>query len=66
MSLCAHFLDPAQACSCAAGVRYQGLAGGAAHTIVLRLPCFDLSNRRGEDIKHCAKYQPQGENNGPE
>jgi hypothetical protein len=61
MSLCIHFSDPAQARCCRADVQYQALAGGAAHTMIFRLPCFELSNRHGEDVKHCTKYQPQSD-----
>ena len=57
MSICRHFLNPAEHCACRAGVEYLTLAGGAVYTMVLRLPCFELSNRRKEDIKHCDKYQ---------
>jgi len=66
MSLCAFFQDPAQARCCRADVQYLALAGGAVHTMVFRLPCFDLSNRRGEDVKHCQKYQPKEQHDGTE
>lgn len=57
MSLCIHFQNPAEAQQCRCGVRYQALAGGSAHYMLLRLPCYELSNRRGEDISQCDKYQ---------
>ena len=61
MSLCTHFRDPAQACTCRAGVSYQAQAGGGAHQMVLRLVCIPLPNRT--DIKPCPKYEPEGEDN---
>lgn len=51
---CAHFA--ADAPCCAAGVNYQALAGGGAFTVALRLPCYPLSNRQGEQAKPCAQH----------
>jgi hypothetical protein len=56
MSLCVHFRDPAQACTCRAGVSYLKQAGGGVHNMVLRLVCIPLLNRDG--IKPCEKYEP--------
>lgn len=64
MTLCQNFQDPAEHSACRCGVKYQALAGGAVHTMVLRLPCFELSNRRGEEAKRCEKYEP-GEHDDP-
>lgn len=64
MSLCEHFVDPAEACQCREGVRYASLAGGGVHYQILRLPCIPLSNRRGETASRCEKYTPEpGPNN---
>lgn len=58
--ICAHF-DPGSS-SCAAGINYQKLAGGGTFTLVLRLPCLPITNRRGEDARPCKLYQePTGE-----
>jgi len=58
---CAHFTDLGARC-CAAGVSYQQLAGGGTFTLVLRLPCLPITNRRGEDARPCKLYQePTGE-----
>lgn len=54
---CAHFTDPGTAC-CARGVNYQHLAGGGAFTMVLRLPCLPITNRRGEEARTCAQFGP--------
>lgn len=54
MDCCAHFI-PEQPC-CARGVNYQALAGGGAFTVALRLPCYDLTNRRGEQAKPCEHH----------
>lgn len=58
MRLCQHFIDPAEACQCKAGVTYLALAGGGVHYQIMRLPCVPISNRRGETARTCAKYQP--------
>lgn len=49
---CAHF--EANVPCCARGVNYLALAGGGAFTVPLRLPCYPLSNRQGEQAKPCA------------
>jgi hypothetical protein len=54
---CAHFTHVGEE-QCAQGVNYMGLAGGGAFRMLLRLPCLPLSNRRGEEARMCAKYQP--------
>ena len=54
---CAHFTHVG-AERCAQGVNYMALAGGGAFRMMLRLPCIPLSNRRGEEVRTCAKYQP--------
>jgi hypothetical protein len=36
----------------------MALAGGGPFRMLLRLPCLPLSNRRGEEVRTCAKYQP--------
>lgn len=54
---CAHFTHAGEG-SCARGVNYMALAGGGAFRMLLRLPCLPLSNRRGEEVRTCAKYQP--------
>jgi len=53
---CAHFTH-AGAERCAQGVSYLALAGGGAFRMMLRLPCIPLSNRRGEVVRTCAKFQ---------
>jgi hypothetical protein len=53
---CAHFAH-AEDC-CAQGVSYLKLAGGGAFTMLMRLPCLPISNRRGEVARECSKYQP--------
>lgn len=53
---CAHFTDVGKAC-CDQGINYQALAGGGVFTMLLRLPCLPLSNRRGEEARQCSKYQ---------
>lgn len=53
---CAHFTDVGKPC-CARGVNYAVLAGGGVFTMLLRLPCVPLSNRRGEVARTCSKYQ---------
>lgn len=55
---CAHFTHPDETC-CSEGISYQQLAGGGAFSMVLRLPCLPLSNRRGEVARTCNKYQAQ-------
>jgi hypothetical protein len=54
---CAHFTHAGED-RCAADVNYMALAGGGAFRMMLRLPCIPLSNRRGEEVRTCAKYQP--------
>ena len=54
---CAHFTHTGED-QCAQGVSYMALAGGGAFRMMLRLPCIPLSNRRGEEVRTCAKYQP--------
>lgn len=51
---CAHF-DPGAAC-CTRGVNYQQLAGGGAFTVPLRLPCYPLTNRQGEEARPCNQF----------
>lgn len=58
---CQHFTSPGAEC-CAAGVNLQQLAGGGVFYMVLRLPCIDISNRRGEEAKPCDKFK-EGETN---
>jgi hypothetical protein len=58
---CAHFTELGKQC-CSAGIDYMKLAGGGTFTLVLRLPCLPISNRRGEVARACAKYQAQGAN----
>jgi hypothetical protein len=53
---CAHFTNPDES-YCTQGISYQQLAGGGAFSVVLRLPCLPLSNRRGEVTRTCTKYQ---------
>lgn len=65
MSLCRFFTDPAEACACRAGVNYLALAGGGAHYVALRLPCYDLSNRRGEVSSPCSQYEPAPDEEAP-
>lgn len=65
MGLCQHFQDPAEHCQCQQGVKFAALAGGGTHYMLLKLPCIPISNRRGEVVSHCAKYQP-GEDHGQE
>lgn len=55
MQTCAHFTDVGKAC-CAKGVNYQALAGGGTFTLVLRLPCLPITNRRGEEARTCTKH----------
>jgi hypothetical protein len=50
------FFDPGST-ACAAGIEYQKLAGGGAFTMVMRLPCIPISNRRGEEARPCTMYQ---------
>lgn len=58
--ICAHFTDVRARC-CARGVDYQQLAGGGAFTMVLRLPCLPITNRRGEEARKCDQFaQPGG------
>lgn len=38
---------------CDRGVNYLKLAGGGPFTLVYRLPCLDISNRRGQVEAHC-------------
>lgn len=52
---CAHFSHPGAA-SCARGVNLQRLAGGGVFTLMLRLPCLPITNRRGETVRECAQY----------
>ena len=54
---CAHFTHVGED-QCAADVNYMALAGGGPFRMLLRLPCLPLSNRRGEEVRTCAKYQP--------
>ena len=51
---CAHFTAPDH--PCARGVNLQALAGGGAFYMVMRLPCIDISNRRGEQAKPCNQF----------
>lgn len=55
MSTCAYFTDFGHRC-CARGVNYQQLAGGGTFTLVLRLPCLPITNRRGEQVRACAQH----------
>jgi len=57
---CAHF-NPGADC-CTRGVNYQRLAGGGAFTVVMRLPCLPISNRRGETARECNQYEQTKEN----
>lgn len=57
MNTCVHFTHAGEPC-CAGGVEYSKLAGGGAFTMLLRLPCLPITNRRGEDMRECSKYQP--------
>jgi hypothetical protein len=52
---CAHFSHLGAAC-CARGVNLQHLAGGGVFTLVLRLPCLPITNRRGETVRECAHF----------
>ena len=54
---CAHFTHVGED-QCAADVNYMALACGGPFRMLLRLPCLPLSNRRGEEVRTCAKYQP--------
>lgn len=54
---CQHFTHAGEDC-CARGVDYMKLAGGGAFKMLLRLPCLPLSDRRGEEARACAKYEP--------
>jgi hypothetical protein len=54
---CAHFTHAGED-RCAPDVSYMALAGGGAFRMMLRLPCIPLSNRRGEEVRTCAKYRP--------
>lgn len=54
---CRHFTEIGARC-CAAGVDYQQLAGGGTFTLVLRLPCLPITNRRGEEVRQCKLQQP--------
>lgn len=56
---CAHFTSVGEP-RCAAGVDYMKLAGGGTFTLILRLPCLPISNRRGEVARDCQKYQAPG------
>jgi hypothetical protein len=58
MSLCQHFRDPAEYRDCHCGVQYGTLAGGGVHEQIMRLPCVPISNRKGNEARHCAKYAP--------
>lgn len=64
MGTCAHFTDLGAAC-CARGVNYQHLAGGGVFTMVLRLPCLPITNRRGEDVRKCAEFSTAPEGKAP-
>jgi hypothetical protein len=55
--LCAHFIAD-QPC-CARGVNYQALAGGGVFTLIMRLPCVEISNRRGEEARACQQFEQQ-------
>lgn len=59
MTLCQHFQDPAEHCTCQQGVTYSALAGGPVFGQVFRLPCIPITNRQGNEARHCPKYQPQ-------
>ena len=52
---CCHFTDLATPC-CARGVNLLQLAGGGAFYMVLRLPCIEISNRRGETASTCSQF----------
>jgi len=54
-AMCPHFRAPEEHQTCAAGVNYLRLAGGGVQTVILRLPCHPLTNRRGEVAAQCKK-----------
>lgn len=54
---CAHFT--ADKPCCARGINYQALAGGGAFYAALRLPCYELTNRRGQQMKPCTQHSDQ-------
>jgi hypothetical protein len=62
---CAHFSTPDAEC-CAAGVNLAQLAGGGKFYQVMRLPCIEITNRRGEVASVCKQFSgpaPEGKQN---
>lgn len=56
MNTCQHFSTP-ESEYCAAGVNLQQLAGGGIFSMVMRLPCIPISNRRGEVASVCKQFK---------
>lgn len=57
--ICTHFL--ADHPCCARGVNYLALAGGGVFTLIMRLPCVPISNRRGELARECPSFEAKKE-----
>lgn len=53
---CVYFTDIKHP-RCAAGVSYLTLAGGGVFTMVLRLPCLPITDRKGYDVQVCEKFK---------
>jgi hypothetical protein len=47
---CRHLTDPMTTQCCAAGVDYLRLTGGGVYSMMLRLPCYELEDRKGHEV----------------
>jgi short subunit dehydrogenase-like uncharacterized protein len=56
MTTCRHLTDPMTSQCCTAGVDYLRLTGGGVYSMALRLPCYELEDRKGHEVARCAGY----------
>lgn len=54
VSTCIHFTGAMQNDCCRVGVNYRQLAGGGEFGHILRLPCVEITNRRGHPVSSCS------------